>query len=439
MLVRKDQVNCTEDEISSRRRNFSISPSREARGEYFEPVDHVRSKDRSFRERRRRWVVSRTLVRVLSAAVLSVFPLFGVSSSGATAQLRSSSGTLRVVKSTFNFWDVGCPDQGACIAVGQGAHGEGVIVAISHGVPRPTVFVPGTLGLGGVACPRANFCLATGNGTLEPSVVVPVIDGRPGKPIAVPGVFLFALACGSPTTCWATGESTNFAHAVVVHIVNSTIERTYVIGNVAPGAFFGPSSNSPNGGTAYGPTPSCVSATSCVLVGATRPYYGRTQGRGLIVHLVNGVVQTLTSVPGTAQLTGVSCVSVSTCVADGEPPGSYVGLTPGVIVGVTNGIPGHVVSTALGHNLALQLSGMWCEKSMTCFAVTRDGLVVSLLPARTPRVLTIAPAAGAMTGPHQGAPVGFDAVSCNDSSCVAVGGEFDPALPQRAVGALYSF
>jgi hypothetical protein len=98
-----------------------------------------------------------------------------------------------------------------------------------------------------------------------------------------------------------------------------------------------------------------------------------------------------------------------------------------------------VVSAALGHNLALQLSGLWCEKSTTCFAVTRDGLVVSIVPAGTPRVLTIAPAAGALTGPHEGAPVGFDAVSCNDSSCVAVGGEFDPTLLQRAAGVLYSF
>lgn len=403
-------------------------------------MDHVRSKDRSSRERRRRWVVRHTLVRVLSSTVLSVISLCGVSSSvSATSQLRSSSGTLRVVKSAFNFWDVGCPDQGACIAVGQGAHGGGVIVPISHGVPGPTVSVPGTLGLGGVACPRANFCLATGNGTLQPSVVVPVTNGRPGKPVPVPGVFLFALACGSPTSCWATGESSNFAHAVVVHMVNSTIVKTYVVGDVAPGAFFGPSSNSPNGGTAYGPTPACVSAISCVLVGATRPYYGRTQGRGLIVHLVNGVVRTSTSVPGTAQLTGVSCVRASTCVADGEPPGSYVGLKPGVIVGVTNGLPVHVVPTALGHDLAIQLSGLWCEKTTTCFAVTRDGLLVSVGPTGTPRVLSIAPAAGAMTGPHQGSPVGFDAVSCNDTSCVAAGGEFDPALPQRAVGALYSF
>ncbi len=404
------------------------------------PVDHVRSSEHTPREWRRRWVVRRTLVRLVGVTVLSAISFFGGSSSvSATTSNRSSTGTLRVVKSAFNFWDVGCPDQGACIAVGQGGHGEGVIVPINHGIPEPTVLVPGSRGLGGVACPRANFCLATGNGTLAPSVVVPVSDGRPGKPIAVPGAFLFALACGSPTSCWATGESSNFAHAVVVHIVNSAIERTYVVGNVPPGAFFGPSSNSPNGGTAYGPTPSCVSATSCVMVGATRPYYGRTQGRGLIVHLVNGVVKTVTSVPGTAQLTGVSCVSVSTCVAAGEPPGSYVGLIPGVIVGVTNGFPGHVVSAALGHNLALQLSGLWCETSTTCFAVTRDGLVVSIVPAGTPRVLSIAPAAGALTGPHQGAPVGFDAVSCNDSSCVAVGGEFEPTLLQRAAGVLYSF
>jgi len=270
-------------------------------------------------------------------------------------------------------------------------------------------------------------------------VVVPVTDGRPGKPLAVPDAFLFAVACGSPTSCWATGESSNFAHAVVVHIVNSIIEKTFVLGQLPPGAFFGPSSNTPNEGTAFGPTPACVSATSCVLVGATRPYYGRTQGRGLIVRLVDGVVRSAATVPGTSQLLGVSCVNAVTCLADGEPTGSYVSPHPGLLVGVTNGTPTHVTSTERDNVLAIQLSGVWCERTTTCFVVTRAGLVVSITPASTPRVVSIAVATGAMTGPHQGAPVGFDAISCNDLSCVAAGGEFDPTLPQRAVGALYSF
>lgn len=255
----------------------------------------------------------------------------------------------------------------------------------------------------------------------------------------VPGVFLYAIACGSPTSCWATGESTNLRQALVVNIVNSKIGRTYFLNGIYAGAFFGPSGNSPNVGTAYGPTPSCSSATSCVVVGATGPFYGKTQGEGLVVTLADGRIHTKTTVAGTAQLTGIGCQSATTCVADGEPRGPVVPALPGRLVSIINGHPTDVVTTTASGTDAHQLSGITCASATSCYAVSQGGLVVTVSPGSPPSATVITAIGGAPTVANAGFDGGFDGISCNATSCVAAGGKYDPSAPERAIGAIYSF
>ncbi len=69
------------------------------------------------------------------------------------------------------------------------------------------------------------------------------------------------------------------------------------------------------------------------------------------------------------------------------------------------------------------------------FAGCREGLVITIGRAKPLSVTTIT-----ATGSRATTEIaGFDGVSCNTTTCVAAGGMYDPSVPERAVGAIYSF
>ena len=350
-------------------------------------------------------------------------------------------GKVIRIWSAFNFWAVSCPSSGACVAVGQGEKGGGMVLPVDNGrVGRPET-VPGTLGLGGIACPMANECLATGQSTSDTGILVRIDHGRPGARVQLTGAYLYAIACGTRLSCWATGESRDLRHALVVHVVDFKVERTYVLAGLYPGAFYGPDGNSPGDGTAYGPAPFCRTATACLAVGATGAYYGKQHGAGLTVALSNGKRLATGTVSGTAQLIGVACPSATTCLADAavEPPVTSAGR----LVGLTDGRPGQVVTTSSGKYKDVgELTGLTCPSATTCYVLSGGGYVgpsiVTVRPGRVPEVTAITAIGGNSPG-HEVFPGGFDQVSCNATSCLAAGGVYDPSTRLHAVGALFFF
>ncbi len=349
-------------------------------------------------------------------------------------------GKVVRVPSAFNFWAVSCPSSGACVAVGQGATGGGMVLPVENGsVGRPET-VPGTLGLGGVACPIANECLATGQSTSDTGILVRIDHGRPVGRVQLPGTYLYAIACGTRLSCWVTGESTDLRHALVVHVADFKVEQTYFVAGVSPGAFYGPDGNPPGDGTAYGPAPYCPTATSCLGVGATGDYYGKQPGAGLTVTLTNGKRLGARTVPGVAQLIGVACPSATTCLADAavEPPASSAGR----LVSLTDGKADQVVTTAFDGQDVGELTGLACPSATTCYVMSQGGYiapsVVTVVPGRVPAVTAIT-AIGDNSPGHEVFQGGFDQVSCNATSCLAAGGVYDPSARSRAVGALFFF
>jgi hypothetical protein len=78
-----------------------------------------------------------------------------------------------------------------CLAVGEDASGDGVVVPLADDTPPVPESVPGTESLGSVACTTDSACVAVGyeDGV---GVVVPIISGIPGTAEAVPGTDSFS-------------------------------------------------------------------------------------------------------------------------------------------------------------------------------------------------------------------------------------------------------
>lgn len=385
--------------------------------------------------------VGRIRVIIGGATLLAMTALLpSVPSDAAGAATGPAHGKVVRVASAFNFWAVSCPPSGACVAVGQGEKGGGMVLPVQNGRVGHSETVPGTLGLGGVACPMADKCLATGQSSSDTGVLVRIVQGRPAARVQLPGMYLYAIVCGSRLSCWVTGESTDLHHALVVHVVDFKVEHTYLVTGLYPGAFFGPDGNPPGDGTAYGPAPFCHTATSCLGVGATGDYYGKRHGAGFTVALSNGKRVSTRTVAGTAQLIGVVCPSATACLADAatEPPITSAGR----LVSLTDGRADHVVTTTFDGKDVGELTGLTCPSVTTCYVMSESGYVapsiVTVTPGRLPKVTAITAIGGNSSG-HEVFQGGFDQVSCNATSCLAAGGVYDPSARLHAVGALFYF
>ncbi len=358
-------------------------------------------------------------MRLAGVALILALGLTG-SASGHTL-----SGKPKRVKAAFNLNAVACPSSGACVAVGQSQKNMGIVVPVRRGVPGRPVAVRGTFSLGGVACPRAKFCVGVGQGLpLTTAVVVPITRGRPGRPRTIPRTLLYGIGCGSSNSCWATGEKANRRRALVVHIDHARVKRVRPLAGIYAGAFYGPSSVPPGGSADSGPAPACSSATSCLAVGATR----HGEGSGLIVTLKGGKIRARVKVPGTSLLSAVACPSATACVALGYPPGRLSSLSkPGQIVDITRGSPTHVLPAKVGTTRAVQLSGISCVTGTSCYAISQGGAFLTIVDG-SPTAIDQAPGRSAYFG-----------LSCNATSCLAAGGQFDSSAPENAAGTVFSF
>jgi hypothetical protein len=191
-----------------------------------------------------------------------------------------------------------------------------------------------------------------------------------------------------------TGESANRRRALVVHVDHGQVKRVRALRGVYAGAFYGPSSSPPGTSADSGPAPACSSASSCLAVGATR----HGGGAGLIVALSNGRVRARVKVPETALLSGVACPSATDCVAVAYPPGRLTSIAkPGQIVDIARGRPTQVLPADLKTARAVQLSGVSCVTASTCYAVSQGGAVVTIA-AGSPTAIDQAPGRSAYFG-----------------------------------------
>lgn len=339
------------------------------------------------------------------------------------------------VPGVFEFYGIACPVSGACIAVGeQGGTRLGVIDAVSGGVPARPVTVRGTFSFGGVACPRAGYCIAIGQagahgGISGATAIVPISNGRPGRITRLRNVFLYGIGCGSSSSCWATGETSNLRHAVIVHLVGTRVAHVFRLSGVSAGAFYFFSSLRPTQASGSGPAPVCVSPSECIAVGTTGHYAQRvgTTGKGLILTIASGRIVGQAKVPGTSRLDGISCTSPSDCIATADPPNEYGGAE-GLVLPVDGGRPGALQQLQLQYE-QIQLGPIACPATGTCYIATASGAIVPVtngIPATTEVVPQF---------PH--GPAGFHGIACQGSSCVAAGNVYVP--PGNAVGVLYPF
>jgi hypothetical protein len=256
---------------------------------------------------------------------------------------------------------VACASATRCVAVGNDASLDGVVVPITDGVaaaPRP---VPG-VAFEGVACPSATTCVATGSDRSNQGAVVTIIDGIPGAPQLVAGTAVFySIACPDPTTCLAVGFGNSGAiHGVVVSVTNGTVGIAQtILGSISLSGV------------------ACGDAKSCEAVGgvnASNPAGISTQ-QGIVVPITNGTPGTAQAVPGSSGLVGVACPSADMCEAAGI---NYLANGQGnqaVVATIRNGTPSgaQVVAGQIG------IFGVSCASTAVCELVGVDGAGAGLI------------------------------------------------------------
>jgi hypothetical protein len=212
---------------------------------------------------------------------------FDPSSPGTPTPITIDSGVLH---------SVACPSSTQCTAVDYYNGWEVTFDPSSPGTPTPITIDSGNY-LTSVACPSITQCTAVdGNGsevTFDPS--------SPGTPTPITidsGNYLYALACVSSTQCTAVDDQ-------------------------GQGVTFNPSSP----GT---PTPTMIDSNSRFLRAVACPSSTQCTTVDIIAHAVtfnpsSPGSATLELLPGASTLTGVSCSSVTLCVAVDGSGHAFVG------------------------------------------------------------------------------------------------------------------
>jgi hypothetical protein len=266
---------------------------------------------------------------------------------------------------------VSCPTASYCVAVGvydsPGSFGRSTLAVIWNGsrwrmtaMPVPSGFIV----LSGISCTSPTFCTAVGWDD-GPSVGVTLVETWNGSTWAVrptpnpagsTGSALTAVSCASATSCSAVGNYTagsyflslaeywNGSSWKIQPTPNATGTDTYLTGVSCPAAGACTASGYTGGGASTlvevlnagtwtvvtTPNPgssdvllavSCSAATACTAVGE----YDSTSGRAVaLAEAWNGSSWAVQPTPNNGsrvmqnrELTGVSCLSASFCMAGG--------------------------------------------------------------------------------------------------------------------------
>ncbi|MDQ1391240.1 MAG: hypothetical protein QOF30_217 [Acidimicrobiaceae bacterium] len=332
-------------------------------------------------------------------AILSLFLGIVVATGVVTASPAGADllpGAPQVVAGSANLTNVACMTGSECLGVGSWLDGTfyfPALVPITNGIAgavQQYAGIPGGAGMAqinSIACSSTTQCWAVGASLpfqvgqphLHPpqGEITPIINGVPQRTIDgrdLPPFYL--IACASTTICYVDDGQLLTINLVGIQ---TTGVNQYITNMQSPGIGFR--------------AISCASTTFCVLVGSDST-------NGAFQPIVNGVLGSVHSVPGTTVLTSVSCESAISCLAVGS------NNTANLAVTITQSSAGTSHPLGLGPS-SVSCIGTSCEAAGTASGVGAAQAITSGTPG------TIRTVAGTS---------GLSDVACPSTAyCVAVG------------------
>src|SRR6516165_8261818 len=287
--------------------------------------------------------------------------------------------------------------------------------------------------LNGVACTSASACTAAGNsntGNLAErwngsSWAIQPTPSLPGGVMSQ----LIGVACTSGAGCLAVGFSTPNHRNVVNHPPQATLAERW---NGSTWSIQ-PTPNPPGAAPSNLNAASCVSRSACIAVGST------SNSRGTSLTLAqrwNGHTWRIQPTPSPADggtLTGVSCLSRSSCLAVGGHGNPFNEVPPGTLAERWNGSRWRIQPTPNPPGGGWWLTAVSCTSPSACTAVggrieppgKPQGTLAERWDGRRWRIQATPSLPGNAVKLLAG-------VACTSrSSCLAVGGEFDPATGEN--------
>jgi photosystem II stability/assembly factor-like uncharacterized protein len=340
------------------------------------------------------WVPSNA--DMLSVACTSASTCVEVGDGGVIKRTTNAGTTWTADATQFDqaLTQVTCPSSTICYAAGD----RGTVLSSSDGgvTWTATASADGNP-IYGLSCPTTTTCYAvdnyahvetTTNGgttwTLSSTPVTTPGVNVPGSGGPNPYAGLFGVSCPETTTCVAVGgyPPTAITGETAPPIVTTTDGSDWSLQN----------SNAAAGD--YLMAVSCATGTTtCYAVG-----YG-----GTIVTTTNLTTWSTMTSGTTEPLIGITCLSATSCVADGE----------GGTIDVLNGTTWTPSTTTLGSSA--YLAGVTCLTANDCYSVGKQG--VTLNYDSTNVSSTVTQQAGG------GTTQTMDSISCTSAStCEAVGG-----------------
>jgi hypothetical protein len=285
-----------------------------------------------------RWTV---LVSAMAAGVMLVTcapaGLAAAASTGSSAPAgarTAATGTapLGNYQITGNERAIGCLTAHRCVAVGYGGgKAPGQVVTVVGGKQVRVTAVRSASNLVAVSCPNRFGCWAVGSPRIGDRRFVLVKIGSTGSVTSVStvrlpeGMYLGSISCTSRTSCEIFGTTTDKNGDNEWYLASwngRKLSQRYVVGPLYYGA------------DTVGSI-SCWQA-NCVAVGSTYCDGSTCNSQGTIVTTNHGKPGPLDTLSGEGSLSGVSCVSSSTCYA------TLVSTEPSVVfslVTLHDGVP----------------------------------------------------------------------------------------------------
>lgn len=280
-------------------------------------------------------------------------------------------------------------------------------------VVQPTPAMPGGAGFLGVSCPSADSCTAVGSRTDSSGTVLALAEHWNGSTWAIQATpnpagtgfsTLNGVSCTSATDCTAVGRyRTNAAPGTDLALAEHWNGSTWAVQATPDPAG---SADTILAGV------SCAAAASCTAVG---DYISSSGTQLTLGEQWNGSAWAIEATPSPAgpfsELTGVSCTSVTQCIAIGFTLGIP---HHGMLAELWNGSQWSAQSTNVARGGAL--SAISCPAATRCTAVgvgTNGTLAVSWNGATWTRQ--------AMPHPASLQQSVLNSVSCVSTGCTAVG------------------
>jgi hypothetical protein len=332
--------------------------------------------------------------------VVGILALGAVPATAASAGVRTTpvrSGLSAPVPGFTVLDSVACPTAATCVSVGSGGsedqYGKSAIVTASTGAVK--AWTGGLINQmpNAVACPpKATTCLMVADDAIATvnvstgAMKVTAVPKRPSNGI----VALDAIACASPTTCYAVGfEGTEASSQGVVL-------RLSVTGKIL--------SKETGTARALGAI-ACPVTTRCLMS-------GNKSGHGRIQLLTNGHIGTSKALPADTYVHSISCFGASLCYALGGNSQATPEVTSELFpLNPTTGAVGHVLKVT-GFN----------GTGLTCISATRCLVVGFTGSGSTAKPGVVVVSNGSPGSPTDYAGEALDSVACaTPSRCYAVG------------------